>query len=213
MGRKFKQLHQRIVIYLIHINSRLHFLAIKMKKIYLFSFILFTTLVSCQNKEGKVLQAQLDTLSINLSEISLSSRVDSIDLTKVSRLTRKEYNDLQLFKVKGLGGYEVSDLSIGHVLLSNDNGKILTVQVITDGEITEFLLSYDKNGDLQDDLLVAYEDMVEYYSEISSKIKSKEIVVQTINFTYGSDEDEQSEKSDTALVKYQITPDFKFVMD
>ncbi|NDV93917.1 hypothetical protein D0T84_03155 [Dysgonomonas sp. 521] len=184
-----------------------------MKKIYLFSFILFTTLVSCQKKEGKVLQAQLDTLSINLSGISLSSQVDSIDLTKVSRLTRKEYNDLQLFKVKGLGGYEVSDLSMGQVLFSNNNGKILTVQVITDGEITEFLLSYDKNGDLQDDLLVAYEDMVEYYSEISSKIRSKEIVVQTINYTYGGDEDNQSETSDTAFVKYQITPDFKFVMD
>lgn len=185
-----------------------------MKKIYLFSFILITSLVSCQNKQPEFQQqAQLDTLNIELSEMLLSSKADSIDLTKIKRLTQKEYNDLQLFNVKGLGGYGVSDLCMGHTLFSNENGKILTVHVVTDGEITEYLLSYDKSGTLQDNLLVAYEDMVEYYSEISSRIKSKEIVVQTVNFTYGNEEDELSEKSDTAFVKYQITPEFKFVMD
>ena len=60
-------------------------------------------------------------------------------------------------------------------------------------------------------LLVAYEDMVEYYSEVSSKINSKEIIVQTINFTYSDNDDDQVEKSDTAFVKYQITPEFKFI--
>jgi hypothetical protein len=150
---------------------------------------------------------------VELSEILLSSKIDSIDLTSITRLTQKEYNDLQLFNVKGLGGYGISDLSMGHILFSNENGRILTIHVITDGEITEYLLSYDKNGVLQDNLLVAYEDMVEYYSEISSKINSKEIVVQTVSFTYGNDEDELFEKSDTAFVKYQITPEFKFVTD
>ncbi len=53
--------------------------------------------------------------------------------------------------------------------------------------------------------------MVEYYSEVSSKINSKEIIVQTINFTYSDSDDDQVEKSDTAFVKYQITPEFKFI--
>jgi len=185
-----------------------------MKKINLFGFILLITLVSCQNRQPESpKQARLDTLNAEFSEILLSSIADSIDLTNISRLTQKEYNDLQLFNVKGLGGYEISDLCMGRTLFSNENGKILTVHVVTDGEITEFLLSYDKSGNLQDNLLVAYEDMVEYYSEISSKINSKEIVVQTVNFTYGDEDDELSEKSDTAFVKYQITPEFKFVTD
>lgn len=182
-----------------------------MKKIYLFSFIFLVTIVSCQNKQSENKQAQLDTLNVELSETQLSNKADSMDLTNIARLTEKEYTDLQLFNVKGLEGYSAEDLSMGRILLANDNGKILTVLVITDGEITEYLLSYDKSGNLQDNLLVAYEDMVEYYSEVSTKINSKEIIVQTINFTYSDSDDDQVEKSDTAFVKYQITPEFKFI--
>ena len=182
-----------------------------MKKIYLFSFIFLVTIVSCQNKQSEIKQAQLDTLNVELSETQLSNKADSMDLTNIARQTEKEYTDLQLFNVKGLEGYSAEDLSMGRILLANDNGKILSVLVITDCEITEYLLCYDKSGNLQDNLLVAYEDMVEYYSEVSTKINSKEIIVQTINFTYSDSDDDQVEKSDTAFVKYQITPEFKFI--
>ncbi|MDR2951049.1 MAG: hypothetical protein ACK5KL_02310 [Dysgonomonas sp.] len=184
-----------------------------MNKIYLFNLILFTTFVSCQSKQENNLKAQLGTLNVELTETFLSSKADSIDLTDVLRLTQKEYDDLQLSKVKGLEGYELSDLTMGQVLLDNANGTILTIQIITDGEITEYLLSYDKDGNLVDNLIVAYEDMVEYYSEISSKINSDLITVQTVNFTYGDEDGNQTEASDTAIAKYQITPEFKFVMN
>ncbi|MDR0824030.1 MAG: hypothetical protein LBN74_02980 [Prevotella sp.] len=181
-----------------------------MKKIYLFNLILFTTFISCQNKQGGNLQTQLDSLNVELTEITLSDKGDSIDMTSVPRLTQKEYDDLQLSKVKGLEGYNLWDLSMGQVLLDSADGMILTIQIITDGEITEYLLSYDKERNLVDNLIVAYEDMVEYYSEVSSKISSNKITVQTVNFTYG--DDDQDEISDTIVAKYRITPELKFAM-
>lgn len=184
-----------------------------MKKIYLFSIISFAIFISCQSKQENKTDAQLDKLDIELTEKELSSKIDSIDLASISRLTQKEYDDLQLSKVKGLEGYELSDLTMGQTLLDSTNGKILTVQIITDGEITEYLLSYDKDGNLVDNLIIAYEDMVEYYSEVTSKINSNKITVQTINFTYDGEDGNQSQTSDTAIAKYQITPEFKFITD
>ena len=95
-----------------------------MKKIYLFSFIFLVTIVSCQNKQSENKQAQLDTLNVELSETQLSNKADSMDLTDIARLTEKEYTDLQLFNVKGLEGYSAEDLSMGRILLANENGKM-----------------------------------------------------------------------------------------
>lgn len=184
-----------------------------MKRIYLFGLIFTVISVSCQKKQISLYETQLNPLKVDIVDISLESSSNSIDLTKIQRLTQEQYNSLQLEKVKGLEGYELSDLSMGQTLLDNENGKILTIQIITDGEITEYLLSYDKNGNLIDNLIVAYEDMVEYYSEISSKIKSNEIIVQTINYTYDEVNSDSGGTADTAIVKYQITPEFKFVMN
>lgn len=146
-----------------------------------------------------------------MSDISLNSSSSTIDLTKIQRLTPEQYSSLQLEKVKGLEGYELNDLCLGQILLENKSGKILTIQVVTDGEITEYLLSYDKNGNLIDNLIVAYEDMVEYYSEVSSKIKSNEIIVQTISYTYDEINSDSGGTADTAITKYQISPEFKFI--
>ncbi|EGK01161.1 MULTISPECIES: hypothetical protein [Dysgonomonas] len=182
-----------------------------MKKIYLFGLIFTVISVSCQKKQINLYETQLNPLKVDLADISLNSSSSTIDLTKIQRLTPEQYSSLQLEKVKGLEGYELSDLCLGQILLENKNGKILTIQVVTDGEITEYLLSYDKNGNMIDNLIVAYEDMVEYYSEVSSKIKSNEIIVQTINYTYDEINSDSGGTADTAITKYQISPEFKFI--
>jgi len=185
-----------------------------MKKIYLFCFILLVIFLSCQNKQKEIEPpARLDSLHIRLEETTLSNKAESIDLMTISRLSQSRYDSLQLAKVKELEGYDIADLTMGKILLSNDNGKMLTVQVITDGEITELLLSYDKDGNLVDNLIVAYEDMVEYYSQITSSINSDSITVQTINYIYSDSEDNTQETSDTIITKYKITPEFRFILD
>lgn len=182
-----------------------------MKKICLLGLIFTVISVSCQKKQINLYETQLNPLKVDLAEVSLNSSSNPVDLTKIQRLTQEQYNSLQLEKVKGLEGYELNDLCLGQTLLDNQNGKILTIQVVTDGEITEYLLSYDKDGNLIDNLIVAYEDMVEYYSEVSSKIKSNEIIVQTINYTYDEMDNDLGGTADTAIAKYQISPDFKFI--
>lgn len=182
-----------------------------MKKIYLFSIILTILLFSCQNKQGQ--QARFDSLDIKLEKATLSNKADDIDLMKISRLTQAQYDSLQLGKVKELHGYDIADLTMGKVLLNNVFGKMLTVQIITDGEITELLLSYDKDGKLVDNLIVAYEDLVEYYKEVTSSINSDKITVQTINYNYFDVGNNTIETADTIVTNYEITPELKFIID
>ena len=184
-----------------------------MKKIILFCITLTVVFISCQNKQSNsfAFNNQLDSINISLNDSTLSNNFGNIDFERLPRLTMAEYNNLQLDKVTGLQGYDTTYLSMGRTLLLNDDGKIITIQVITDGEISEYLISYDKNGNLMDNLIVAYEDMVEYYSRISTQINSNQITVQTINFSYSDGEDNPVESSDTAITKYQITPEFKFI--
>ncbi len=181
-----------------------------MKKTYLFSLILTFAFLSCQNKQ---VNNQLSSLNMELSEALLGDNFENIDFETIPRLTMAQYDSLQLKKVSGLQGYDTTYLSMGNTIFSNENGKILTIQVITGGEITEYLLSYGKDGILIDNLLVAYEDMVEYYSQVTSKINSNNIIVQTINFNYNDSEDSPIETSDTIIEKYKITPEFKFILD
>lgn len=185
-----------------------------MKKIYFFSIILTIILLSCQNRQEKQGQTpNLESLDIKLEETTLSNNAGDIDLMKISRLTQSQYDSLQLNKVKELQGYDIADLTMGKILLDNDFGKMVTVQIITDGEITELLLSYDKNGNLVDNLIVAYEDLVEYYKEVTSSINSDKITVQTINFNYYDIGNNTIETADTTRTSYQITPELKFIID
>lgn len=186
-----------------------------MKKIFLFNFVFAIIFISCQNKQSGnfTFNNQIDSIHISLNDTALSNNFGSIDFENLPRLTMAEYNNLQLDKIAGLEGYDTTYLAMGRTLLLNDDGKIITIQVITDGEITEYLISYDKDGNITDNLIVAYEDMVEYYSRVSTQINSNQIVVQTINFSYSDGENNPIETSDTAITKYQITPELKFVMD
>lgn len=192
-----------------------------MKKIYLFNIILVTIFVSCQNKQENTsigstlplstIPSQIKSLDVVLNNTTLGNNFENIDFDKLPRLSMALYDSLKLSMVDELKGYDTTYLSMGRILLENENGKIITVQVITDGEITEHLLSYDKDGKLVDNLIVAYEDVVEYYSQVSSKINSNQIIVQTVNFTYAETDKGSPELSDTIIKKYKITPEFRFV--
>ncbi len=152
-------------------------------------------------------------LHIELSEASIGKNFNDIDFENLPCMTKAVYDSLQLNKVVGLDGYDTTYLSVGRVLLFNDKGKIITIQVVTDGELTEYLLSYDKDGNLRDNLIVAYEDMVENYSEITSIINDRQITVQSVEFSYFDENGETSETSDTAITKYDISPELKFIMN
>lgn len=186
------------------------------RHIVILGFILMSVLglISCESKSNKVAEVSPQSIpdEIILEDSTLGQYFDKIDFTKLKRLTQAQYDSLQLKQINSLSDYGLEDLSMGKTLFEGGSGKLLTLQVITEGEITEYLLSYDTKGNLVDSLVVAYEDMVEYYTQISSLIKKNQILVQTINFTYDGNNGNE-EESDTTIAKYQITPELRFLAD
>jgi len=175
--------------------------------------MLLALLFSCGQKDKETPPQKIEELSLVLDPVLLNEEFGNLDLTRIARLTQSQYDSLQLVNVEELTGYDINYLSMGSVLLENENGKIITVRIITDGEATEFLLSYDRNGILMDNLMVAYEDLVEYYSEVTSRIQSNKIAVKTINYTYGDESGNTMEKSDTLIANYMLTNDLRIVME
>ncbi len=182
-----------------------------MKKIYFSAILISILTISCQTKSGDKNTAE--ELHVELNEDKLNVKPDSPNFKEPPHLSIAQYDSLQINKIKDLKDYDISYLSMGRTLLSNENGKIITIQVITDGEITEYLLSYDRNGNLVDNLIVAYEDMVEYYSQITSQINSNKVIIQTVNFSYENLKGEEVEFSDTSTISYSISPELKFIAD
>lgn len=178
-------------------------------------YFLFTTILllsnSCQNRHNDNTGSQIQSLSFKLDDTSLESKLNDVDFESIPRMSQQEYDSLQINSIEDLNGYDSQDLSMGHVLFDSEDGKIITIRIITEGELTEYLLSYDRHGGLIDKLLVAYEDLVENYSQISSSIKSDTIKIQTINYTYDDSSDEEKEIADTVVSNYQITPELKFI--
>ena len=183
-----------------------------MKKHYVLYTILILSISCRNNKQDNNNPTQMH-LNVELNETNLGNKADSIDFSSISRLTQAQYDSMQIRNIEDINVYEPKDFSMGRILFNEKNGKLLTVQIITEGEITEYLLSYNNEGKLMDNLLVAYEDLVEYYSQISTTIKSNEIAVQTITFNYEDADENSSESADTVIVNYQITPDLKFVLN
>lgn len=181
------------------------------------SIILFLvlSLSSCDSKSKK--EADVSTLSlpdkIVFQDSTLGKYFDVIDFSKLKRLTQAEYDSLHLVQINSLSGYDLEDLTMGQILFNGANGKLLTLKVITEGEITEYLLSYDPKGNLVDSLIVAYEDMVDYYSEVTTIIRKNQILVQTVNFTYDGKDGNEETASDTSMTKYRITPSLRFLTD
>lgn len=179
--------------------------------IWAISSIIF---VSCNNKSKESDTKNSSSVnSIIIEDSLLGQNLDKMNLDSIKRLTQAEYDSLHLAQIKSLSDYGPNDLTMGRFLFEGENGKLLTIKIITEGEITEYLLSYDTKGKLVDSLIVAYEDMVEYYTQVSSSIKQNEILVQTINFSYDGIDGNEEEKADTSLTKYQITPELRFLTD
>jgi hypothetical protein len=188
-----------------------------MKKICFFSSVFIIIFISCQPKTGNntvrsTIPAHLTDLNVVIIDTALGNDFENIDFDNLPRMTKALYDSLQISKIAYLQNYDATYLSMGRILLSNENGRIITIQVISDGEIMEYLVSYDSSGRLIDNMLVAYEDMVEYDSEISSTIQSNNITVQTVNFTYTDEDGDQTEFSDTTFTKYRITTELKFIL-
>ncbi len=179
-------------------------------------YFLFTTILllsnSCQNRHNDNTHNQIHLLNLQLDETTLSGgESGDIDFSQIPRLSQKEYDSLQIKSIEDLDGYDSQDLSMGHILFDSEDGKIITIRIITEGELTEYLLSYDRHGSLTDKLLVAYEDLVENYSQISSNIKSDTITIRTVNYSYDEKNGEETEIADTIVSNYQITPELKFI--
>lgn len=178
-------------------------------------YFLFTTILllsnSCQNRHNDNTFNKIQQLDLHLDETELSNEQANIDFGTIPRLSQAEYDSLQLKSIEDLTGYDSQDLSMGHILFDSEDGRIITIRIITEGELTEYLLSYDKDGNLTDKLLVAYEDLVEYYSQVSTKIKSNQITIQTVNYIYNEEDSEDTISTDTIIASYQITPDLKFI--
>ncbi|MDR2953857.1 MAG: hypothetical protein LBV43_02110 [Prevotella sp.] len=186
------------------------------------SYILLTLLfLSCQNRQENKMGHNIEDIPTIRTEDTLSfytastllDNGEEIDLMKVPRLTRFEYYKMQLNKVPELKGYNTNYLSKGKTLSDNENGKLITVSIISDGEITEFLLSYDKDGKLIDNMIVAYEDMVEYYSQKSYNITVDIITLREVKFSYMDIKGSYYETSDTTYVSYKISPDLRFIKE
>lgn len=164
-----------------------------------------------KNMVRSTIPSHLKDLDVVISDTALRNDFENIDFDNLPRMTKVLYDSLQISKITYLQDYDTTYLSMGRILLSNETGRIITIQVISDGEIMEYLVSYNSSGQLVDNMLVAYEDMVEYYSEVSSTIQSNNIIVQTVNFTYTDEQGDPIEDSDTTVAKYQISPEFKFI--
>lgn len=180
-----------------------------MRFYYFLILVLAFFLFSCQfNRSSKEEQSKVGFLK----DITFNLDKDSVNYDAMPRLTKEEFDSLQIKKIQYLENTDIAYLSMGEVLYSGDKGKIITLWVLSEGETIEYLLSYNKEGNLLDNAMVAYEDIVEYYSKTYSQIKSDQLTITTITFSYEG-VDDVVEKSDTSVVKYRITPDFKFLKD
>lgn len=182
-----------------------------MKTSHIFFFIILLLSSSCQKGRNNEKQTQIQLPDLSISEHALMEGSDSIELNSLKRLSQQEYDSLQIQSIEDFIGYDLQDLSIGRVLFDSEEGKIISIHIITEGELTEFLLSYDKYGNPRDKLLVAYEDLVENYSQITSTIKSGTITIQTVNYFYNDEDSIESETADTVIANYKISPELRFI--
>lgn len=180
----------------------------------IYHFLFYSILLispSCQNRQNEYNQPQIQLPDLRLEETTTGDKSDTINISRLPKLSQQEYDSLQIKDIEDFIGYDSQDLTMGQVLIDNEEGKVISIHIITEGELTEFLLSYDRHGNLKDKLLVAYEDLVENYSQISSTIKSGIITVQTINYIYDETDSLATETADTIFTTYEISSQLEFV--
>ncbi|MCD7971890.1 MAG: hypothetical protein LUG18_04370 [Candidatus Azobacteroides sp.] len=186
-----------------------------MKKYSIFIFIIFIIHFSCKNQKdtcARTLPESWNSVCIEFDHGELAENYNNIDFNQFPCLTSSQYDSLQLDKVNELEGFDPAYLSINRKVVSNDKGNIISVKLLANGQISECLISYDKDGNLIDDLTVAYEDLVEAESRIYSEMTANLITIRSIDFVYPEKEEELVGISDTVTLRYEITPDLRFLM-
>lgn len=179
-----------------------------MKKLIILSLAI--AFVSCNSSSDKSKETTdpsiteinpIDTLNILLGDFEKITFVDSDTLTDAIR------KKLQIEEIEELLGYSNRYLYKGKTIAENKNGSIVSLYMHSEGEASEYLISYDTNGKFISDIVVGYDDWVEGYSKTSSKIVNGKLTIETVNFDYS----EEVEKADTILEHYKISPDLTFI--
>lgn len=157
-----------------------------------------------------VLRVQKDDIESNqenFEENLIDNHVDIIfiqgwdSIGSIVSLSPNHYDSLQLRKITHLP-YTLNDKFSYRIVSNTNNQRLLVLKLDIESEIYQYLLAYNKDGILISDLLVSYEDFVEYFSTISSIIKDDIIEVKTISM--------EDEKSDTIINSYKIMPNLTF---
>lgn len=187
--------------------------------------ILFIACVSCKEKSKQADKAINNDYSINLTEQVIGNNWNGDELI-AEYLSEAVYDSLKLGKLPFIPPFGEMDFQIGKVFVDTLGYKMLTLRLVSSGEISEYLLTYE-NGEPIDFLMVAYEDNVEYFSTTKTFLKGDSLLVETITYS-GDDTDADKDESevvtneselslsasnnlaDTLFSHYLITPDFRF---
>jgi len=98
-----------------------------MKKIYILSILIFICFVSCKEKKQNCVAVKpslMKTLKVEFDDTVLADHIDNLEYRKVPKLSRMQYDSLQLEKVIHLKDYDPSYLSVNRFLYKNENGEI-----------------------------------------------------------------------------------------
>lgn len=161
--------------------------------------MLFT--FSCKEKSKQ------ETIILNLEKKFTNNWSDPLYHTQ-QKINEEEYNDLQLETLKFVPAFANSDFIADTLLLDTLGQKIIALRIINSGEILEYLLTY-KDNKLVDNLLVSYEDNVEYYEQISSILKNDSIITSIIRWE--DDFSTSIDQADTVKIRYHLTPTLHFL--
>lgn len=188
-----------------------------MKKYFSTVFICTALLLTaCKKKnnnppviKNSVLRTASAPVAILKNKILPIAYLDSINYKL--KITEAQFNELQLHKMDRFKDRKFSqenvDVTVADTLYSNGKSKVILIVDNTGGEYAGYLVSYDVNGNYVSDIEVVYEDVVEYYSTVSSVIHNDTIRSQTINTEYTDDE---KEKRDTVNEVYVLTKNMVF---
>lgn len=178
--------------------------------------VLLLSCISCKEKVQQIEETKNNKYSINLEEQLIGNNWNEDNQLTTDYIDEVVYDSLKLGKLPFIPPFGEMDFQIGKVLVDTLDYKMFTLRLISSGEISEYLLTYEK-GEPIDFLMVAYEDNVEYFSTTKTFLKGDSLLVETITFL-GDDTDAKDEtelyantnSSDTLFSHYLITPDFRF---
>ena len=168
--------------------------------ISLLGCLILIFLSSCKKDKEKI-----STLTIHKE---VKNNWDNLPSLVAQKMDISLYDSLNLNNLNFIPPYEYADFVID-ILSSNDSleSRIGILTVINSGEILSYLMTYHQNV-LVDDLMVYYEDNVEYYQHITSTINNDSICITSV--TWKDDFDNYRNNSDTTIENYLLTPTLQF---